>query len=58
MQKSANETFTRKDAMTMTPDEITEFWVRRQRWLRDNGHAHYSVLRNSDREGAIVATVD
>ncbi len=56
--KHASETFTRHDAMTMTPDEIQDFWIRRQRWLRDQSESHFTVLRNSDREGAIIATID
>ena len=57
-KKSAREAFTAKDARTMTPGEITDYWIRRQRYLRASGQGFYTRLRNSDRAGRVVATID
>lgn len=47
-----------KRLLEMTPEEITEEWIRRQREARDKGEPHYTVLRESNRRGKIVATID
>ena len=42
----------------MTDAEITAYWIARQCAKRDEGRPHTTVLRNSDRRGEIVATID
>jgi hypothetical protein len=45
MTKRPDEAFTSRDARTMTESEITEYWIARQRYLRDKGEPHYDALR-------------
>lgn len=56
--KPAHEPFTSADVKRMTSSEIADYWVRRQQYLRASGQAHYTTLRNSDKRGEIVATID
>jgi len=44
--------------LSLTPEQVTAEWIERQRADREAGRPHYTVLRNSDRRGAIVATID
>jgi hypothetical protein len=54
--KRPDEAFTSRDARTMTEQEITEYWIARNRYLRDKGEPHYDALRVAATD-EIVATI-
>lgn len=59
-RKPASELFTRDDVFRMTPCEVEDYWVRRNRWFRDNGLPHVKTLLDVRRDGTemVVATID
>lgn len=48
--------FTREHFLRMSPDQVTEFWLRRQRALRGRGEDHFTRLVDPD-TGAVVAEI-
>jgi hypothetical protein len=48
--------FTREMALTLTIQDAREFWVQRNRLLRDRGLPHHTTLSNAV-TGRVVATI-
>lgn len=48
--------FTRDHVLRMSPDQVTEFWIRRNRLKRDRGEDHFDSLVDPV-TGETVATI-
>lgn len=48
--------FTRDCVLRMSPDQVTEFWIRRNRLKRDRGEDHFTTLIDPV-TGETVATI-
>jgi hypothetical protein len=57
MTETTFDTFTREMFLSMTPEQVVEFWRNEQRQRRDAGLNHYERLIDPTND-EIVATID